>query len=46
MRLYGEKTPMGYSISLGYFSLCNRMEKPIEAKAWITGLSLKINIFL
>ena len=37
---------MGYLVSLGCFSLWNRMEKPIWAKAWIIGLTLKLNIFL
>ena len=37
---------MKYSVALGCFSFWNRMEKPIYVKAWITGLILKINIFL
>lgn len=34
-----------YSITSGYFSLWDGMEKPIWEKAWIPSLTPKINIF-
>ncbi len=43
--MWGDNLNGQYSVASGYFLLWDRMEKPIWAKAWIPGLTPKINIF-
>lgn len=43
--VWGGNTNGLYTVYFGYFLLWNKMEKPIWAKAWMTGLTPKINIF-
>ena len=43
--IWGDNLNGQYSITSGYFSLWDRMQKPIWAKAWTPSLTPKINIF-
>ena len=43
--IWGETLEGFYSVATSYLSLVGRVEKPIWAKAWILGLTPKINIF-
>ena len=44
--VWGDSSGGLYSVASGYLSLVSKEEKPIWAKAWIPGLTPKINIFL
>ena len=43
--IWGDNLNGQYFVTSGYFSLWDRMEKPIWAKAWTSSLTPKINIF-
>ena len=43
--IWGNNSNGIYYMALGYLSLWNRLEKPTWAKAWMPGLTPKINIF-
>ena len=43
--IWEDNTNGSYSVASGYFWLWNILEKPIWDKAWMIGLTPKINIF-
>ena len=41
--IWEDNTNGSYSVAFGYFRLWNILEEPIWAKAWMIGLTPKIN---